>query len=343
MTTPNETNDVAIEAETGPTNMYGGDNDWGDTPVENADRGDLVVKAEAEPEVETEEETEVEVEAESEEESEVEAEEETEVEPDTTEEESDTTDKVADEKGNMVPRNRLNKEIEKRKAMEERLRKLEATKPAEEKAPAPEVEAFSPDDFTKMQDAMLDGETEDAFAMFKKMVTASTQQAVDSVRESAKEDARAEITADKENASLQQAAVELGAKYPELDSNSDISDEGLIEDVIATRDIYYDRGHSLADALEKAVKMVAQDNSLVDRSAKKAMDDPARLTKKPSQVKKKIELAKKEKGRLEGDGGQDVKTKPNLLTMSDEEFSNASSQARREARGDFLQEIMNGI
>ena len=56
-------------------------------------------------------------------------------------------------------------------------------------------------------------------------------------------------------------------KYPELDSHSDLADTGLIEEVVDLRETFVHRGLDASKALIKAVRMVAHDNKLEDRTS----------------------------------------------------------------------------
>lgn len=255
------------------------------------------------------------------------------------EEQSDSEDAEDEEEGkkppvkNKVPVSRLNKEIAKRQALEAKIRELETAV----KQPAAEPEAteakkpnVTKQDFEAMQEAMLDGETDQAFDLFAEMLAKANQAPS---REEIANEVRNELHMEAEMKELQTTAVEMGTKYPELDSSNENADAGLIEEVVETRDIYVDRGLNPAEALKRAVKIVANDHGLKDRSVKSLETPPAR--KKKMDVDAKLKLAEKEKGKLGGDSSKKVQ-KLDISNLSDDQFARLSQEAKAKARGDYV-------
>ena len=251
-----------------------------------------------------------------------------------SEEEAEGSQKV-----NKVPVARLNKEIDKRKQLENRVAELEAAARAshsqpEAKADEPAAAEVSLDDFRDMQEAMLDGDTEKAFELFQKM-NAPKQTGETFDADKIREEIRAEIHAEAMQKDLVATANDLGERYPELSSEGDLSDQGLIEEVVDLRDNFTRRGMTPADALKKAVKYVALENDLVDRKAKKP--EPKKDMAKPSNIEAKLKLAEKERGKLSGESTPKEKSqKLDIGNMSEKDFSSLSSEAKARARGDFL-------
>lgn len=240
-----------------------------------------------------------------------------------------------------VPLSRLNKEIEKRRALEAEVRNLrKATEQGvqaegEQSSSQGEktAQAFTREDFEGMQEAMLDGETDKAFEIFGKMMASQSELARETAEKEVSERVRSEIEQDKALNELRSTAVELSESYPELDSGSEFADEGLIEEVVELRDMYADRGMSLAEALKKSVNLVALDNGLKNRKAKADMAAPK---KKSLNAKKKLAAAEKERGKLSGSGAKN-RPKIDISTLGDEEFGQLSKEALAAARGDYVQ------
>jgi len=248
--------------------------------------------------------------------------------------------KDTESKDNRVPLSRLNKEVDKRRVLENRIAELVAA--ADNPAPkakakeAPVVDdtpAFTLDDFKEMSNAILDGNDEKALEKFSNMTQAQVNKAVNGVRDEARNDARSEIQADRDTTDLLSVAADITKQYPEFDSNSDSADKAMIEDVLDLRDAFETKGLSPAKALEKATRLVALDNKLTDRSVKAVEKKPT--VKKPN-IKKKLELAKKEKGKLQGNPSRAKALKKPLAELSDDEFGAATEEALAKARGDFV-------
>ncbi len=329
------------------TNDFGGDSDYEYTPATPEQRGDVFTDDGADDEQEentddgadtdgvddehdaTDDELEQADESDSGDESETDAEEEDEPEED---------EKPKKKTNGSVPRTRLNKEIQKRRDLEARIRELESGAPKAEpvKRELPPVaslkDKLSKDGFNKMQEAMIEGDTDSAFEMFAEMLTSVATEVRNDASELARQEAQDEFNANQTRSALSAVAAELAASYPELDHTGDDADETLIAEVVETRDIYINRGLSPVEALRKAVRMVAQDNELVDRKKGKA---PV-VTKNAAAVQKKVALAEKAKGRLGGSSTQVPVRENRVAHLSDSDFARTSEEARRRARGDYL-------
>lgn len=333
--------------------ILGGTDDWGDEDLVSIDDLDEPTEA-VEEEVEEEEVEEEEVEEESEDdteeddatddtETEDEADEEdTEVEEEADEEShedlEDEDEKPAKKQDNRVPRSRLNQEVDKRRALEARIAELESSAP-KARAAEPEISdepAFTLDDFKAMSEAILDGDDAKALEKFSSMTQAQVNQAVKGVKDGAREEARHEIQAAKDTDELHSSALEVTQKYPEFDSNSEQADKALIEEVLELRNAFEVKGLSPAKALAKASRLVALDNELTDQSVQSITDTKAKRGVKKPDIKKKLKLAAKEKGKLAGAANRGRKLAKPLGELSDADFNAASEDALARARGDFL-------
>lgn len=296
-------------------------------------------------------ELEVDEEEEAEEEEEEEAEEEEETEEEETEEETTDEPPADDPKEEkpaqqppkddnpVVPRARLNKEIEKRRALEERVRQLEAAaqQPVVQQVAQQNVEI----DKTKVAEALnkvLDGEIDGAAeALAAVMAQLTPKQQTSVTPDQIAQAVQAELEAGK----LRARAEEVIAENAWLDdTNEDHFDADAAEEVIALRDTYIQRGMKPVEALEKAVRVTAKEYGYFKEAAPAPTEQVTKETKpklKPAQVDKKLELAKKAPKRVpESTDRTQQRDRVSLATLSDEDFDKMSMEAIRRARGDIV-------
>lgn len=323
------------------TNAFGGDTSWGDDlPVETSgDNGDDFTPTpdehEAAPEVETEVEAEAEPDVETESDD---ADAEVESEGDDEVEGEETPTKGKKDSNPMVPRQRLNKEIQKRQQLEARIRDLEtqsAVPPAA--APAPVKEPVKPnaEAIGSMFAAVLDGDETKAQATLEQILTEFGDRVVNQALAQSKDVAEGTYSRNQELNQLREAAAEVTEQYPEFDQNSADVDMGLTEEVLALRDTLIDRGEKPAAALRRAAKLVALENGLQPRGKAADLSKPP-VGSKPKDVSKQIARATQTPGRLKGEGAKNKETRIDILKLSDDQFGKLSREALAKARGDFF-------
>lgn len=325
------------------TNAFGGDTSWGDDlPVETSgDNGDDFTPTpdehEAAPEVETEVEAEAEPDVETESDD---ADAEVESEGDDEVEGEETPAKGKKDSNPMVPRQRLNKEIQKRQQLEARIRDLEtqsAVPPAAAPAPAPVKEPVKPnaEAIGSMFAAVLDGDETKAQATMEQILTEFGDRVVNQALAQSKDVAEGTYSRNQELNQLREAAAEVTEQYPEFDQNSADVDMGLTEEVLALRDTLIDRGEKPAAALRRAAKLVALENGLQPRGKAADLSKPP-VGSKPKDVSKQIARATQTPGRLKGEGAKNKETRIDILKLSDDQFGKLSREALAKARGDFF-------
>lgn len=327
------------------TNAFGGDTSWGDDlPVETSgDNGDdftpTLDEHEAAPEVETEVEAEAEPDVETESDD---ADAEVESEGDDEVEGEETPTKGKKDSNPMVPRQRLNKEIQKRQQLEARIRDLEtqsAVPPAAAPAaaPAPVKEPVKPnaEAIGSMFAAVLDGDETKAQATLEQILTEFGDRVVNQALAQSKDVAEGTYSRNQELNQLREAAAEVTEQYPEFDQNSADVDMGLTEEVLALRDTLIDRGEKPAAALRRAAKLVALENGLQPRGKAADLSKPP-VGSKPKDVSKQIARATQTPGRLKGEGAKNKETRIDILKLSDDQFGKLSREALAKARGDFF-------
>ena len=323
------------------TNAFGGDTSWvDDLPVETSgDNGDDFTPTpdehEAAPEVETEVEAEAEPDVETESDD---ADAEVESEGDDEVEGEETPAKGKKDSNPMVPRQRLNKEIQKRQQLEARIRDLEtqsAVPPAA--APAPVKEPVKPnaEAIGSMFAAVLDGDETKAQATMEQILTEFGDRVVNQALAQSKDVAEGTYSRNQELNQLREAAAEVTEQYPEFDQNSADVDMGLTEEVLALRDTLIDRGEKPAAALRRAAKLVALENGLQPRGKAADLSKPP-VGSKPKDVSKQIARATQTPGRLKGEGAKNKETRIDILKLSDDQFGKLSREALAKARGDFF-------
>ena len=324
------------------TNAFGGDTSWGDDlPAEiSGDNGDDFTPTPDEHEAAPDVDAEAEVESEAEPDVETESDDaDAEVESEGDEVDGEDTQANGKKDSNpMVPRQRLNKEIQKRQQLEARIRELEnqsAVPPAA--APAPVKEPVKPnaEAIGSMFAAVLDGDETKAQATLEQILTEFGDRVVNQALAQSKDVAEGTYSRNQELNELRSAAAEVTEQYPEFDQNSADVDMGLTEEVLALRDTLIDRGEKPAAALRRAAKLIALENGLTPRGKAADLAKPP-VSSKPKDVAKQIAKATQTPGRLKGEGAKNKESRIDILKLSDEQFGKLSREALAKARGDFF-------
>ena len=246
-----------------------------------------------------------------------------------------------------VPIARLNKEISKKQALEERLHQMEAQyeqqKQFNEAIEVQEVDVEF-DKFAKMNELMLDGKPEEAHVLFNEMMKGvskiSAQNAIAESQQYSNQVSQVNITQATQAELLQQTAYELAQTYPILDDSTPDFNADVVQDVINLRDdlIQSGRFHPHV-ALEKATKLIMMDNNISAYAppvAEAPVVAPAPVAKKVD-IAAKVEKSNRQPSRVGGEtasgGGQ---AKLDITTMTDTEFDALSADQLRRLRGDFI-------
>lgn len=297
------------------------DGDDGSQILDDDDDGEVVEEEVAEEEVAEEEAEETE-----------EVAEET---PPVAEEEEKPTQQPPKDDNPVVPRARLNKEIEKRRALEERIRQLEsaAQQPVVQQVAQQNVEidrAKVAEALNKVLDGEIDGAAEALSAVMSQL---SPKQQTTVTPDQIAKAVQAELEATK----LRTRADEIIADNAWLDDmNEDHFDADAAEEVIALRDTYIQRGLKPVDALEKAVRVASREYGY-EKAEVVPEVKPAATKLKPANIEKKMEVAKKAPKRIpETSDRQQQRERVNLNMISDTDFDNMSIDAIRRARGDIV-------
>ena len=267
-------------------------------------------------------------------------EEETESEEETAEleEEEAEPESIADEKPAkkpMVPKARLDEVLAKQKALQKQLDEINA---ANEKAEeAPESYDFDAKE-VEYQNMVLDGETDKAVALRREIRKAEREQLEYEMRQEMSQT----VNQDRQMTALQQAANAMEDAYPVFDSNSEVFDQDMTNEVVELRDAFIMKGYEAVDALSKAVKYVVKDHDL-DKTVEEAPSLAGKaqktdeVAKKRAEVSKKLRAAEAQPPELPGESSSNHGEKGiDLSTLTEDEFAALPEATLKRLRGDII-------
>ena len=261
--------------------------------------------------------------------------------PETVEADTDA-DAEPEENEARVPYNRFKKELEKRRALEEQLAKIQEATP-QTGAPDINVDVDFAVDQTKvkaMNDALLEGNSEAASAIFMDTIKSAMQSAANAAAKAATEKTYEAARQGAENELLSrnmlneasQAAEIVMSEYAIFNDSSDQFDETAFNEAIRVRDGLVATGMGVGESILEAADLVAARHGHQPKSTVKApVAKPA--TKAPN-VKAKLEQAAKTPPRVGGEP-HDAKPEIDVMLMSDEEFDKLDAKEIARLRGDF--------
>jgi len=247
----------------------------------------------------------------------------------------------------VVPHARFNEvneqykqEREARLRLEEELARLRGGQPQQpEQAQAtPEqvqqAQADSEFDFDEAEgrynEAIYDGDM-DAAKQIRAEIRAAERKAAEDAARAVLEQERAQMRAQQEQQQLQGVVAKAYEKYPFLNPQSGEVDQEAVDEVIAMRNLYLQKGMTAAEAIAKAVDKVGPryGDAIETEAPKKS------ITK---QRKETLERNLERSDRIPptGAGVGERARKVDYSSMSEAEFASLSEQEKRRARGDFL-------
>ena len=249
------------------------------------------------------------------------------------EEEEEPAKKSSDDNG-FIPRSRLNKEIRKRRDLEDRLRVIEerAEKPAVENKPAQEPNKVDREQLKRHVEAILDGESDnaaDALAqVLESLSGGNTQVSPDEISRL--------VDQKYEQDQLTRRVTEVVGEFAFLDdTNDEAFDADAAQDVLDLKTMYEGRGMRPVEALDTAVNKISAQYGYGEQKEAPAPEEKKQAKLKPANIAKKIEIAKKTPGRVPQPTTPQGRDKVSMASLSDEDFDTLSVEARRRARGDF--------
>lgn len=258
---------------------------------------------------------------------------------DAADEDKTTAENEADKKKqHMIPKDRLDQELAKRRQLENKLKELE-----EKTAEKPQATvAFDFDDAeAKYMEAVLDGETDKAKQIRAEIRTMERQLLQLELQQSmaqTSQQTQAQIR-------LEAAVKEITAAHPYLDLNSPDANQDLINETNELMSGFLNAGYDAVDALNKAVGYTTQSmgiNAPVGEVAvipnavdKKVVEDKV-AKKTADSAAKKAQAANQQPPKL---GGESQRSRDgnvvDIFKMSDKELNQLSDEQLRKLRGDF--------
>lgn len=253
-------------------------------------------------------------------------------------------DKPKSEKSQKrVPYDRLKAEQEKRKAVEAELERLRAEVATRDFSDVSVDVNYELDQakFKAMSEALMDGNAEQASALFSQMMNdamqtaaqASARAAAQKAYESAVQDTEATMKARETVSEAQQAAEVVVSEYAQFNDQGDAFDEGAFNEVLRIRDGLVATGASVGEAILEAADLVAARYGFTGKSVTK--NSAAKPAVKGPNVKAKMEQAAKNPPRIGGDAG-DSKPTIDVFSLTAEEFDALDPKEVARLRGDDI-------
>ncbi len=232
----------------------------------------------------------------------------------------------------MVPRDRLNKEIAKRREIEAELAALRQAKTVETSPTQPI--ALDKAQLKTAFENVLDGKTEEAADLLATVLgPAAAQQAQKTL---GKEELSELVNQALVQRDIDACIVRVVAENEWMnDSDDSTFDAEAADEVLVWRDLYIRRGESPVNAIEKAVNRVAVEYGYKTEEAPAKAPAPASKPK-PADIAKKVELAKKMPAAIPKTTEPKESERITVADMSDDDFDKLSGAALARARGDIL-------
>lgn len=232
----------------------------------------------------------------------------------------------------MVPRDRLNKEIAKRRELEAQLAAERAAKVAQQQ----QVEApkLDKNQLKTALENVLDGKTDDAAEALAALLGPVAAAKAEKMDETQLASLVNQALAQRE---LDAVVTEVVTKNPWMnDADEETFDADAAEEVLVWRDSYIRRGISAPEAIRKAVDRVATEYGYkeAEKTPPPAKAPAAKL--KPADIAKKTELAKKAPAAIPKTTAPRTDATMSVADMSDDDFEKLSGAALARARGDIL-------
>ncbi|MBE2897788.1 hypothetical protein HPC37_02825 [Pasteurellaceae bacterium 20609_3] len=241
-----------------------------------------------------------------------------------------------------VPYDRLKKEIEKRKAVEAELERMRAESGERDFSDLSVNVDYKvdPKKFEAMSAAMLDGNQEQASAIFAEMMSdvanttaaASAREAVKRAYEQATREAEETYKAREAVSEAQRAADLVIETYDAFNDTSEAFDEGAFNEVLRVRDGLIATGASAGEAIIEAAELIAARYGFTGINAE--AEKTAKPAAKAPNVKAKMEQAAKAPPRVGGETGG-KKPEIDVFSLTQEEFDALDPKEVARLRGDF--------
>lgn len=190
----------------------------------------------------------------------------------------------------------------------------------------------------RYSEALYDGDTE-AAKKIRAEIRAKEREAAEAAAAAVIERERAEMQAKQQQEQIQGVVAKAYKRYPFLNPDSGEMDQDAVDEVVALRNLYLQRGMPAAEAIAKAVDKVgpryAGDTGHHDDAEQQAGKSNKSLTKQRKEtIERNMERAERIPPATAGVGERARKV--DYASLSDEEFARLSEEEKRRARGDYL-------
>lgn len=274
-------------------------------------------------------------------------------------EEADDPDADDENSTRRVPVSRLNKEIDKRRKLEQELERLRqnSDRPEQEiqKPREGDQNRKSDDEETRLKQEELDAELEKELGgAFEEMLDGDTSKATKAVMQAIKKNREesqrlAEQTSQqvyqRENAQdrtkqeLMDTATKIVSEYPELNAeDQETFNPDIFDEVLELRDAYINSGTAPAAALRKSADLVMKAYGV--KPASQQEPEPAPADKKPAAkdpktIEDKLRKRAAQPPRTEGENDRGHE-KTAVTEMSETDFDNLTKEELARLRGDII-------
>ena len=254
------------------------------------------------------------------------------------EDDTESTDET--KKQHMIPKDRLDQELAKRRQLENRLKELEEKSKTEQIA-APEADYDFDEAETRYMSAVLDGEAEKAKqirAEIRKMERAQIQAEMQNSMQETSQRTQAQIR-------LDQAVQTIVSKHPELDVNGEAPNQDLINETNELMSGFLNAGYDPVDALNKAVGYTTaslginapiNEPAVIPKSVDKKVIDDKTAKKTADSAAKKAKAQEQQPPKLSGESQRSRDDNVvDIFKLTDKELNSLSDEQLRKLRGDF--------
>lgn len=243
-------------------------------------------------------------------------------------------------KPHMIPKDRLDQELAKRRQLENKLKELEEKAQTAEKPPQHAEFDFDEAE-TRYMNAVLDGEAEKAKqirAEIRQVERAQLQAELQSSMQETSQRTQAQIR-------LDNAVSEVVSKFPQLDVNGEAPDQDLINETNELMGGFLTAGYDPVDALNKAVgyttaslglNMDANEQAVIPNAKTRDLSAEKVAQRRQDGAEKREKATSQQPPKLSGESQRSRdENVVDIFKMSDKDLNNLSDEQLRKLRGDF--------
>lgn len=232
-----------------------------------------------------------------------------------------------------IPKSRLDKEIARRRALEEQLQQMQGSQPANQSEAQPAQDTPDINEVAKsMWDSAIDGDYDKATGTLRNLL----EQQANALRQEFSQQVQQAPAQTRVQFEMDNAAREIAETYPEFNPDSDVFDKEITQEAVELRDMYIRQGYEPVTALRKAAKLTAFEYELKGtKAAEPAPVVEAAPQPKKADVAKKIEAANKQPPQMAANGSEAEESLPDISKLTEEEYDALPEATLRKLRGDF--------